>query len=338
MTTRPSLAALFGAVAFVAGCAGDPHTSQAVGTLERDRLELIAEASEPIVQIRLREGAPVAAGDLILQLDQTRLGAEVRRAEAARDLAAARFTELQHGPRLEQIDAARARLVGAEAALERARLDLARLRTLRSEGVESQAQLDSARAAHDQALALSDQARAALQELLAGTRPEQIDQGRAALAEAESALAALRVSFDRLTVRAPRDGQLDSLPYKPGERPPPGAVVAVVLADGAPYARVYVPETIRAGVRPGTAATVWLDGVDASFAGRVRIVANDPTFTPFYALTERDRGRLVYVAEVDLTGDAANELPTGIPVQVRFERSADTAPESGHDVERGHDE
>jgi HlyD family secretion protein len=47
-------------------------------------------------------------------------------------------------------------------------------------------------------------------------------------------------------------------------------------------------------------------------------VASDASFTPYYALTERDRGRLVYVAKVDLIDLAAAELPTGLPVEVVF--------------------
>jgi len=113
-------------------------------------------------------------------------------------------------------------------------------------------------------------------------------------------------------------GRVDALPYETGERPPAGAVVAVLLADGAPYARVYVPEALRVRVTPGVAAQVHVDGLPEPFAGRVRSVASEAAFTPYYALTERDRGRLVFVAEVDLVGEAAARLPTGVPVQVEF--------------------
>ena len=53
-------------------------------------------------------------------------------------------------------------------------------------------------------------------------------------------------------------------------------------------------------------------------APRLRSVASEASFTPYHALTERDRGRLVFVAEIDLDGDGAQALPTGVPVQVEF--------------------
>ena len=92
----------------------------------------------------------------------------------------------------------------------------------------------------------------------------------------------------------------------------------VAFIPGMPYARVYVPEALRVRVVPGIAARVHVDGIDHPFDARVRSVASEASFTPYHALTERDRGRLVFVAEVDLEGDGAGALPTGVPVQVEF--------------------
>ena len=41
-------------------------------------------------------------------------------------------------------------------------------------------------------------------------------------------------------------------------------------------------------------------------------------FVGFFALTERDRGRLVYVAEIDLVEPEARVLPSGVPVEVEL--------------------
>ena len=57
--------------------------------------------------------------------------------------------------------------------------------------------------------------------------------------------------------------------------------------------------------------------MSAPVDGRVRWVASDPAFTPYYALTERDRGRLTYVAKVDIT-EERQRLPDGVPVEVEF--------------------
>jgi HlyD family secretion protein len=79
-----------------------------------------------------------------------------------------------------------------------------------------------------------------------------------------------------------------------------------------------VPEEIRARVVPGARATVRIDGVAGEFSGRVRTVSNEAAFTPYYALTERDRGRLSYLTKIDLEGDAARALPTGLPLEAEL--------------------
>jgi len=56
--------------------------------------------------------------------------------------------------------------------------------------------------------------------------------------------------------------------------------------------------------------------------GTVRWVSADASFTPYFALTEHDRSRLSYLAEVDLPG--ASHLPSGVPLQVDFPVTADS--------------
>ncbi len=209
---------------------------------------------------------------------------------------AAQVAQAQH-----RRDAAAARIPGAESALANSERELRRIANLRTSGVASVEALDRGRTRRDAARADRDAA-------------------RAELSMAESALVEARVHAERLVVRAPRDGRVDSLPYEVGERPPAGAVVAVMLADGAPYARVYVPEPVRAQVVPGARASVHVDGVDGAIAGRVRTVSQEAAFTPYFALTERDRGRLSYVAKIDLEGDAARALPTGLPLEAELAR------------------
>ena len=91
----------------------------------------------------------------------------------------------------------------------------------------------------------------------------------------------------------------------------------VLLAGDAPYARIYVPEPLRAGVKVGDAVRVHVDGSDKVWSGKVRMIRSDPTFTPYYALTGQDAARLSYLAEVQLGADA-RELPAGLPLWVEF--------------------
>lgn len=116
---------------------------------------------------------------------------------------------------------------------------------------------------------------------------------------------------------SPVDGVLDSRLFEIGERPGVGQPAMIVLGKTQAYARVYIPESLRVRVQPGTKTKIYVDGMDAPIAGRVRWVASEAAFTPYYALTERDRGRLSYVAKIDITEDR-ERLPDGVPVEVEF--------------------
>lgn len=299
-------------------CGQEPSRPPAVGTLERDRIELIADRQERILQMPRAQGSEVEAGDLVVELDDSRLAAELAAAEAARAAAAARLAELRRGTRREEVDQARAQLREAESAVAEAVPELDRVRSLADEGVDSRRSLEQTQAALAAAEGRRDAARAVLARLLNGATPEELDQATAGLAEAAAGVDEARLLRERMQVKAPRAGVIDALPFKVGERPPAGATVAVLLADGAPYARVYVPAELRPDLRPGTPARVRVEGLERIFAGHLRWIARDAAFTPYFALTERDRGRLVYVAEVDLTEPEAAALPTGLTVEVEF--------------------
>ena len=70
----------------------DSYDSQILGTLERDRLELIAESNEPIVEISVREGDAVAAGAPLLRQELGSMQARLDQAIAARNVAQHRET------------------------------------------------------------------------------------------------------------------------------------------------------------------------------------------------------------------------------------------------------
>lgn len=314
---RAPLAAMT-ALLLIAGCESEQSPLPLVGTLERDRIEVPAQAWEVLVDIPVREGDAVEAGQLLARQDPTLARSRLEQAAAAQQRAARRLAELERGPRAEEIRAARARLEGAESQLEADDKALRRVRELVDRALLSESELDDARGRQEVSAAARDEAAARLAELVAGTTVEELDQARAVLEEARAAVAERRLDLDRLQLNAPVAGVVDAIPYKTGDRPPAGATVIVLLAGSAPYGRVYVPEPIRASVTPGMAAVVTVDGIPGAFEGRVRTVSSEAVFTPYFALTERDRSRLAYVAEVTLTGDKAEELPTGLPVEVDF--------------------
>ena len=298
----------------------------ALGTLEWDRISLPAPVAEKIVSIDAREGQRVSQGQVLLQLDPRETRARLGAAEAAVARQAAALEELTDGPRVEEIARARAELDATKAEARDRQADFRRLQALGEKNYASRSDIDAAQASAESAQA---QVRAAMEQLLElerGTRFEEIEQGRAALEEARAQARAQRVLLGKLTVRAPQPGVVDSIPFKLGDEAPLGAALVVMLTGETPYARVYVPQPLRLQVQVGGGAQVFLQGGDITegqkggrgpFSGQVRMVRNEPSFTPYYALTGDDVTRLSYIAEIQLEHNAAH-LPAGLPLKATF--------------------
>lgn len=317
---KPLLSMMIFGVLALSACKGSEP--QVLGTLEWDRISLPAPEAEKIVRIDVREGQQVAAGASLMQLELTRTQSDLAALQAQAQESREALLELETGPRSEDIAQARANLSAAQAEAIDARAYYNRLQPLGRQQLVAASDVDRARASADNAEAQVRAEQAALLELERGTRSEQIAQGRSAVAAAEAQVATQAVSLEKLNVVAPRAGRVDSLPYKLGDQAPVGSALAILLVGDAPYARVYVPEPMRANVKVGQTARVFVDGREAAIGGRVRMIRSEPSFTPYYALSGNDAERLSYLAEISLE-KAGTDLPAGLPVRVEFVGNAD---------------
>ncbi|MGI9400364.1 MAG: HlyD family secretion protein [Rhizobiaceae bacterium] len=304
-------------VAVVVTACSDSSSGVALGTLERDRVALTATADEVITELPVPRGEYVAKGTVLVQLDNRAQTAEVERRIAEVALAQANLDEKRAGPRPEDIAQARAQVAASQAKVVETETAFERFAKLESTGITSEAKYDIVLSARDVARAELLRNQENLNELLAGSRIEDIQKAEAELGIAEANLKFAEKVLDDLSVKASRDGWLDSLPWNLGERVTSGSPVAVMLAGDAPYARVYVPEPHRAKVKQGDKLMINVDSVEKAIEGEVRWISSDPSFTPYYGLNEDDRARLMYLAEVQLP-DTASELPTGVPVQIKL--------------------
>ena len=183
--------------AFAAACADEDDPNRIVGELASDRIELVAETSEPILEILVAEGDMLAAGAPVFRQDPARAQARLDEALAAVGQAQARLDELTRGPRREQIEQARANVEGAMQDVEFRETEFARARDLLEKELGSREFRDRTEAQLDAANATLDLRRAQLQELLAGTTVEELAQAESALLQARARQDAAAIDLDR---------------------------------------------------------------------------------------------------------------------------------------------
>ena len=301
--------------AWLAGCQS-PTEPGARGTLEYPRIDLRADSAETLIELHVQEGQSVKAGQLIAELDGRRADATLHGAEAAVSYAEQRLQEVLNGARSETIRVARAERDSARTQRAEAKRERDRARELAAKKLLPVAESDRSQAGFEQAEASLRAAQARLDELLAGTRDEQLRQAQAQLASAQAEAELKQLNRERLRLVASVDGRIDSLPFERGERVPAGAVVAAQLVGNTPYARIFMPMSERQSAQPGDRYQVFVRGNDRVWQGRLRSVSSEPAFTPYFALSGDDSDRLVYLAEIDLIEADAGQLPPGLPLRV----------------------
>lgn len=299
------------------GCRNEPE--QALGTLEWDRVNSRIPASETILEIAVQEGQRVNAGTLLVQIDDRKIASGYNDLQARLEQAIWQLKELKAGPREEIIAEARARLEAALATMKNSDESYQRQQALFTTNSTSKQKLDNARNGYLNAVGEVNVLSASLDKLLAGTRKEQVEQAKYRVASLQAQLEQMQLIRDEYSIRATRDGVVDSLPFKLGDRPPLNAVVCTLLAGDRPWARIYIPEPYRSHMLPGSTFRLKIDGRQQVFSTRLRFISSVASFTPYFALSERDRSRLSYIAELEIMDPEAGELTAGTPVQLLLE-------------------
>lgn len=156
-----------------------------------------AQAGGTVVEVLVKRGDRVAAGDLLVQLDPTDARLAVHQAEAALEAAQAQLALLEAGPRPEEIAVAEAQIAAAQATISQtvAQRDQLAARTPRADIAAAEAEVIAAEVARKVA---EDQYDRIEGKVHGWIEEEAILQLRAA----EQALAAAQAQLDRLRAGA----------------------------------------------------------------------------------------------------------------------------------------
>src|SRR5262245_1479650 len=224
---------------------------------------------------------------------------------------AAQLAELEAGPRKEEIAAAKAEW-GAQAA----DLELARTNAKRAEGLFAQKTISENE--RDETITRANlleksvaAAKSRYDLLAAGTRPEQIAQARAQLAQIDAQL-------DEMRIAAPTNCVLEVLNVKVGDVLAPNQQIATLLLTQHLWVRVFVPEPWLGHIKLGETVKVRVDAfAGRDFSGVVEQINRQAEFTPRNVQTVEERIKQVFGVKVRLD-NSSNDLRAGMSADVEF--------------------
>lgn len=239
-------------------------------------------------------GDRVKAGDMLFELDERDLRAELGSREAAVSVAHSQLKRLQAGTRDELLPPARARVAEAEATLEDAQSQLTKWEQVQDKRAVSEDDITRRRFAVRIAATRVDQARADLALLEAGTWSPDIAVAQSQVAQAEAQATATRIEIDRRVVRAPVDGRVLQVNTRIGEFAQAGALSTPLMLMGVVeplHLRVDIDEHDSWRVTEGAKAFAYARG-NKDITTPLSFVRFEPYIVPKRSLTGESTERV----------------------------------------------
>ncbi|MEO0843981.1 MAG: biotin/lipoyl-binding protein, partial [Cyanobacteria bacterium J06643_5] len=199
--------------------------------------ELGFERGGKLVNVFVKEGDRVKSGQQIAKLDVSNLQMQKLQLEAQKAQAQARLDEFIAGPRQQDIAAARAAVDDIQQQLQLERTKLKRRKYLYNQGAISREQLDEISFGENSLNARLRQSQSNLNELLAGTRTEQIAAQRAAVKQLEASISDLEINIAKSTIKAPFASIVSARQIDEGTVVNTGQAVVRLVENTSPEAR-----------------------------------------------------------------------------------------------------
>lgn len=316
MTHRHRLL-LFLAVAAAACRPRDTGTLHLNGRLEAPLVDLGPKVAGRVLEVRVREGDHVKAGDVLVRLDLGDTAIAVERDREGLRSAEARYQDMAEGSRPPEIRAAEDDVADKRAQVDLAQRELERQQTLLSKKIGTQQDFDLAKAGFERAKSALRASEERSRLAVEGFRRFQTEQAKADMGRAKNVLKQAETVALEAEVRAPADGVILHRIAEPGLLLSAGQPALTMAFADRLYVRTFIPEPQLGKVRSGMAAAVHVDSFPGrSFPARVTEISPDAEFTPKPVETKSERVNLVYSAKVDLDRGWKEPLVPGQPAEV----------------------
>jgi HlyD family secretion protein len=287
------------------------------GYVEGDLVQIGPIEGERLARLDVEPGAQVLKGDPLFKMATPVLDENRAEAVARVDQARANLEDLKAAlNRPEQIAVLRAGLDRARASLALSQAEYERQATLLTKGAATVAARDQARFALDRDVAGVAEAQRQIDAALLPSRNQEILAAESAIIQAQAQLRQIDVRIDRQTVRAPADGIVQDVFFRPGEVVAAGQPILALLPPRNRKIRFFVAETALARVALGQTFEISCDSCPPGLKARVIYISPQAEFTPPVIFSLDERGKLVF--RVDARPDDSHlDLPLGLPVNAR---------------------
>lgn len=207
----------------------------------------------------------------------------------------------------------------AAANLKQLETDLQRIQHLYEAGAVSQSELEQQQLKRDNLLSQLEAARARLNLLQAGSRPELIEAAAAELERSQAVLKASEAQLEDLKLYSPIEGIISKQYCQVGEYVQMGSPLLQIIDVKNMWIKVYIPTDDLPQIKLKQKASIWVSGSERVFTGTVIHIATQGEFTPKTIQTKKERTNVVYAVKLSVD-DQSGTLKPGMPADVVFHR------------------
>ena len=200
------------------------------GEVDATRLDIAARIDGRVADIPVTRGENVAAGAVLVRIDNPENIAKREQAVAGKVVADAQLANINAGTRPEVIAARKAALERAQASVVLAQKTYDRISQLAEHGNAPQARLDQVTDTLHESQRAADQAKSAYEQAVNGYTAEERQISAANVQKAVADIAAVQSIIDQMVITAPVASQVYKRNVEPGEYISPG-VPLVTLID-----------------------------------------------------------------------------------------------------------
>ena len=233
------------------------QTRTYTGTVRAHRSsDLAFEKAGKIIEVLVNDGDQVEAGQVIARLDTDTLTAQQAATMAQLDQSKFLMSELDAGPRKQQIAAAEADTAAAKSEYENAKIRAKRRQELANSNAIPVEEYEQSKFDVRSTKARWQSAFERLSELKAGTRQEQLSAQLATVAQLEATAKEMKVAIDKSTLVAPYAGTIVKHYLDPGSIAGPLTPVCKLVEQGKLEAWIGLPMNVAAKTKVGQQHTV----------------------------------------------------------------------------------
>ena len=271
---------LMGLIGFFA-LGRDPEIIQ--GQMEVSEYRVSSKVPGRILEIRVKEGDFVKAGDTLAILDAPEVRAKMQQAQSAEAGASAMDQMAQNGARKEQVQAAYQMLQKAKAGLEIAEKSYNRVQRLYDEGVMSAQKRDEAFANYKAMQATAEAAQSQYDMALNGARQEEKMAAQAQLNRAKGAVQEVNSYINETVQLAQMDGEVSSIYPKVGELVGTGSPIMTISMMDDMWGTFNVREDQLNGMQIGTEFDAYVPAFDKEVKMKVYFMKDQGSYAVWKA-------------------------------------------------------